>query len=261
MCKVCDAFVLAETRTPFVMCPYCAKKVSVEESSEKFDEFISLPANTSVTIAKCLELESAEGVVLPILILGELIDKFPKNEELAFLFVRMMDYDRIAVKNYLTNFKGVRKKQPFAKEFLSEALTVRNMEYVNMFEEYVENKIEGRKKRKYLEIMQELKTAYVGSAYGDASLGLLYTFFVIAILINLGLTVFFILSNFHLVVYTLLALAVLAIEITLLFLHNRIYGNRLEISETERLLMVAFMSTIVIVVGGVFVGALANNWF
>jgi len=44
-----------------------------------------------------------------------------------------------------------------------------------------------------------------------------------------------------------------------MYFHAKKYGNRLTISNTERALMVIFMCTLVVTVGGVFLGALIKR--
>ena len=59
-------------------------------------------------------------------------------------------------------------------------------------------------------------------------------------------------------VFALIAIAVLFAEIVVVYLHNKNYGDRIEISEFERALMVIYMCTIVVASGGVFLGALVT---
>ncbi|MBO4726126.1 MAG: hypothetical protein J5598_00805, partial [Clostridia bacterium] len=62
--------------------------------------------------------------------------------------------------------------------------------------------------------------------------------------------------GFYFIVNILLGMAVVSAEILLIFIHHRIYGNRLKISQTERLLMVIFMSSMVFAVGSVVMGSI-----
>jgi len=244
-----------ETKTPFVVCPLCAKKIGIGESREKLDEYVSKPSNVSEAIAKCFDLNTEGEKGLAILILAQIMDKHPKNEEAAFMYVRLTRYDRIAVKQYLQTFKGDKKIQGFAREFLIMAMTVRNMEYANMFEEYIKNKVSPSGQKKYLGQLREQREVYVGSSHKNHALGFLFTVYVVGAIINLALIPLFILWEAHFLVYAGIAAGALVAEIGFLFFHNKKYGNRLDIGKIERLLMVIFMSSMVVAVGSVFLGA------
>ena len=83
---------------------------------------------------------------------------------------------------------------------------------------------------------------------------LMYIFYAIGTLANIGLAVMFILLSLHIGFYVLIAMGVFAIELVSLFIHHRTYGNRLNMESLERIFMVVFLSSIVIAVGGIVIG-------
>jgi hypothetical protein len=62
--------------------------------------------------------------------------------------------------------------------------------------------------------------------------------------------------DFYYIINIILGLVVVSAEILLIFVHHKIYGNRLSISQTERLLMVIFMCSMVFAVGSVVMGSI-----
>ena len=54
----------------------------------------------------------------------------------------------------------------------------------------------------------------------------------------------------------MLSVAVVSAEVLLIFVHHKIYDNRLNVSQTERLWMVIFMSSMVLAVGAVVMGSI-----
>jgi len=257
-CPKCNSIILVQKSEAFVRCPGCAKNISVEDAWKNLDDFCSVPANTGAMIEKCIILEKKYGSEVSMPILGLLHEKYPDNEEILYLFVKSSNFEPIIVKDYLTKFKDNKKQVSFAEDFLTKALTVRNMEYVSMFEDYIDSKLRPARKERFRDLIRELKASYVKSSTGANALTLLYVFYVIGAAINISMVLLFLFTDWQLFVYVLIAAGLLGLEISLLYLHNRKFGNRLTTSDRERLFMVAYMATIVLSIGGVFIGGLVS---
>ena len=257
ICSKCDELIICDKRDAFSQCPLCEKTISAHESIQSLRDYCAIPANTNDVIERCLRIEQVYGPELPLSILSILAESFPFNEHVAFLIVRMTNYDQQIVKNYLTRFKNHKKKAPFAEEFLEKAMVVRNMEFANLFEEYIE-RLPSYKQDRYVKLMRELYQSYIKVATSSPALSFLYGFYVIGGLLNFGMMLWFILDNMPLWMHAIIAAGVLGLQICFLFVHNRRFGNRVKISDRERLIMVIYMSSIVIAIGGVFLGTFIN---
>ena len=257
-CPKCEKLLLCELSDVFVQCPHCEKNISVEESVELLQQICSNPALTSEILARCLEIERRHGPQLPLLVLSVVEEAFPLNEEVAFIILKISGFQSVLVRSYLSRFKNSKKKHPFAEDFLQEALTVRNMEFSPLFEEYIRAKLPPKRQQRYFELMRELRETYSKTSEGGRALTLLYIFYISAATLNLAMVVTFILVSWPLYVYAIIALFVLSVQISLLFLHNRAFGNRLKIADLEHLLMVIYMSSIAVAIGGTFLGRIIN---
>jgi len=254
-CPKCDSIILAPNGEAFIRCPGCQKNISAEDALKILDDHCSIPSNTTEMIEKSLILEKKFGPEIAIPILALLHEKFPENEEILFLIVKMSDFQTQLVREYLTKFKDVPKKVSFAEDFLTNSLTVRNMEFVGMFEDYIKNKLRPHRQERFILLIRELKTSYTKSSNSTGALTLLFVFYVLSSVVNFAAVIFFMLSDLHLLWYAMIAFCVLGLEMMLLFLHNRAFGNRIKIGDRERILMIIYMSSIVILIGGVFIGA------
>jgi len=170
--------------------------------------------------------------------------------------VRMSDYDSQVVRAYLSRFKNAKKQHPFTEDFLTQALTVRNMEFVGLFEEYIGTKLGPKRRQRYIDLIRELRERYAKSSNSDIAITLLYAFYIGFGVLNIGLIFAFLFVAIPLWGTALIGLAFLGIQIGLLFGHNRMFGNRLTTTSTERLLMVIYMSSMIVAIGGVFIGGL-----
>lgn len=244
----------------FVTCPKCGESISGEEGTKKLRDWVADPANTTDVIAKCLELEERFGSEIPMAILLMVEDAFPLNEKIAFLNLKFNNYQKAHVKNHLTRFAKIKAKGylPWAEEFLNSAMTVRNMEYSDLFEDYINNKVISKRKDKLIEMMRGMRASYTKTSTSNPALGFLYTFYVSGAVLNLGLVILYLFLNMPIFIFVLITATILAVELFILFLHNRIFGNRMEISDNERLLMVIYMSSIAVAIGGTFIGAFVN---
>jgi len=253
-CPKCNSIILAPEQEAFVRCPGCVKNISTEDAIANLNDYCSVPANTMTMIEKCLVLEKKYGAEVSLPILGLLHEKYPQNEEILYLIVKMNEFQPYYVKEYLSSFKDVKKKVPFAEDFLTESMTVRNMEFAPMFEDYIENKLKPHRKSRYTELMRQLKESYTKRATGPSAITLLFMFYAVGAAMNLMGLIFFLFSDLPLFVYALVCLAILVTEMSLLFWHNRIFGNRIKSGDRERIFMMVYMSSIILLIGGVFIG-------
>jgi len=72
--------------------------------------------------------------------------------------------------------------------------------------------------------------------------------------INVALAVFFIVGNLRFLFDLLIIIAAFGVEITVLFLHNRMFGNRLGMSRREMTFLSIFLSSIAVAIAGIFIG-------
>ncbi|MCL2851316.1 MAG: hypothetical protein FWE01_03055 [Firmicutes bacterium] len=245
-------------KDPFVVCPLCEKNTSALEAIEGLDKICSDSSHTSEIIAKCIKMEARYGPEVPASVLSLVEKNFPMHEEVVYLVVKMNKYETLYVKSYLSRFANIKKKASFAEEFLTKTLTVRNMEYIELFETYIKSKLRPHRQKEYIELMRELKKSYVKVSSSPMVLWLLYALYLGGGAINVGMVAWFIIASLPLWAMALIATASIIGQVGLLYLHNRIFGNRYSMNTTEKLYMVIYLSTIVIATGGVFLGWLVR---
>ena len=258
VCPKCESLILVGTKDVFAICPECEKPISVEESHNKLQEICSRPSNVNNIIANCIRIEKEHGPELPMSVLGRLGWNFPENEEIAFLMVKMGGYKSSDVHSYLQRFAGIKNKPPYAEDLLERGMVVRSMEYAQLFKDYIENKLPKDRRPKYVELLKQMKESYTKTATTAPALGSLYVFYVAAFIINIGATILYMFLRWRMWAYALVTLGIICIQALFMWGHNRIFGNRLKISDTERLLMTLFMASVIIVIGGIFFGAIIN---
>ena len=261
VCPKCDHLILCQEGAVFVNCPSCSKNISSDRAVTLMRELCAKPDNVKQVIAEAVKLERQHGPELPLAILSILGENFPMNEDVAYLILRMSNYPPQMVCDYLTRFKSNKRKYypPFAEEFLTSTLTFRNMKFVEHFEEYVAKRLPQMRQDRYNELIAELKKQYTGASTSHTALILLYTHYIGCALVNITLTMLYIfLWSWPLFAFALLTLGVLGAQIGLLFAHNRIFGNRLASNKSERIAMIVFTCSIVLVIGGTFLGMFVN---
>ena len=260
LCPKCEKLILVSKKDVFVTCPLCRENISGDEGYTKLKDWIGDPKNVNDVIALCLELEDNYGpeVSTAILVLAEA--SFPLNEQIAWLNLKFQDYEPMHIKNHLSRFAKIKAKkyQPWAEEFLQNAMVVKNMEFADMFGHYIDNKILTKRKNEYKEMLAQMRAAYTKTSTGNPALFTLYAFYSISSLVNVGMMVWFLFMRFPIWAYPLIAIGVMAVQLFIFFLHNRIFGNRENMSDRERMFMVTYMSSIAIAIGGVFLGIFIN---
>jgi len=207
-------------------------------------------------IAHCLRLEEKFGPQLPLHILTAVSRHFPANEDVAYLVVKFAGYSFVSVRQYLISFAKQKSKPAFAETFLEKTLTFKNMGLVDLFEEFIRNKLDGRTRTRWAEKLAEMRAEYKPSGIENRAVGLMYAFYTVFAVLNLGLTALFIFIKWDFLLSIVVGVGALFVQAFILYLHNKKYGARMELSERERLFMVVLMCTMVILAGGAFCGAL-----
>jgi len=256
LCPKCEELILVSQRDIFVVCPKCEENISGEEGKTKLKDWVGDPKNVTEVIAMCIDLEDKFGpsVSTAILVIAEAA--FPLNEQIAYLNLKYQDFTPTHVRNHLNRFAKIKTKKylPWAEEFLSNTLTVRNMEHSALFEEYITNKVLSKMKDRYIEMLRHMKASYTKTATGSPAIITLYGFYSIFSAVNIGMMISFLFLSLWFVAFILIGMGIMAIQLFIFFLHNRIFGNRTDVSDKERLFMVVYMSSIAIAIGGVFLG-------
>lgn len=258
LCNKCGFLILVDERTPFAECPQCKKAVVVEDAVAELEEFCKIPANTNDIILRCLEIEAQYGPELPRAVLAIIAYNFPTNEEIVFLIVRFSDYKPQLVQNYLSRFSKDKKQVPWANEFLNKALTVRNMEYADLFQTYIDNKVKKTHRARYIELLRTLKESYTKISNSSSAIALLHIFFAVFATINFSLLFVLLFTAMAFWANVLIVFGVLCLQISIMFLHNKIFGTRVKISQRERVFLTVYMSSLVVAIGAAFLGSLFN---
>lgn len=268
ICPKCKEYLLLKSNVPFLVCPLCGQSISSTEAKTGLQHKCQDQDNINDLIADCIALEIQYGPELPFMILSELLANFPYLESPAYLLTKMTGYEVGAVRSYLRTFAGTKSDPsnvPWAEEFLDNCLDYRNMEFADLFVAYIQNKIRPDKQDKYRRKLQKLRKEYTFKASNPDSTKWLYVLYIVSAVVNVLLFPGFmllsgVLSQFaplHVVVNMAIATSTVCLEILLLFIHNKIYGNRLGMSDRERILMAIFMSSLIFVVGA---GVMGSIW-
>lgn len=267
ICPKCKEYLLLKRNVPFLVCPMCGQSISSGEAMGLLRNKCKDADSINDLIADCIALEMQYGPDLPFMILGEITENFPKMESPAYLITKMTGYEVAAVRLYLQTFASVKSEPgnvPWAEEFLDNCLNYRNMEFADLFLAYIENKIRPDKQAFYRDKVVQLRKEYTFKASNPRSTKWLLALYGGASVLNVLLfPVFMLLSGvlsplitMYYAVNLSIAIFVVCAEVGLLFLHNKIYGNRLGMSDKERLWMVIFLASMVFVLGAAVMGSI-----
>jgi len=254
ICPNCNEHLLLKQGLAFLVCPLCAKNITAREAQADLERVYTDPAKLNDNIAKIIKLEKKYGPQLPYQILLVVKSKFPHNEEVAFLALKMSDFNRLLLKEYLSNFARFKKAVSFANEVLEHGMTPRNYELLPLFEQYIDNKTKGANHTRWIERLREMNASVEANPPRDTAHLLIYSFYIGSVVINIALAVLFAVLSLSFYIYIVIALVALCAEMVVLYSHARKYANRLTIPDGERALMVIFMCSIVVLAGGVFLG-------
>jgi len=266
-CPKCHEYLLLKQNTPFLVCPKCGETISAQAANAIVESRCADPDQINAVIAECVALELKYGPDLPFMLLSKIVSNFPHLESPAYLLVKLSGFEPGLVYDYLKTFAGTKSDPmnvPWAEGFLDNCLDYSMIDAADLFRSYVYNKIRKEKQAHYLNLIDELVKEYTSKGDSPKATKWLMALYAVGSVVNVALMpIIMILSgwlsqffNMYFIVNILLALVVLSLEILLLFWHHKIYGNRLQISQTERLMMVIYMSSMVFAVGAVVMGSI-----
>jgi hypothetical protein len=259
ICPKCGEYILLKDNIPFLVCPVCSGTVSNNEAANVLNKKCNDKDNVSEVIADCIALEVRYGQELPFMVLATLCDNFPRMEQPAYLLTKLSGYDFPAVRMYLEKFSGIKSEPhnvPWAEEFLNSCISYQNMEFADRFMAYAENKLAPDKKQKYIDKIEALRKQYTAKAADPKSTRLLLMLYIMSAIANVVLLPLFIFTEMIFVINIVIAMTLISAEIGLLFWHNKAFGNRLGMTERERLYMVIFMCSLFFALGAGVIGSI-----
>lgn len=267
ICPKCHEYLLLKTKTPFLICPKCGETISAQAANALVEKRCADATQVDALIAESVALEIRYGSELPFMLISKIAANFPHLERPSYLLVRMSGYQVGFVYEYLKTFAGTKSDPgnvPWAESFLDNVLDYQVIEYADLFRSYVRNKIRPEKQKEYFDLIDKLEKEYSNQSMDPRSTKFLMMIYVIGSVLNcLLLPVMMFLSgwlsqlfHWYYAINILLAAASISGEILFLVWHHKVWGNRLKISQKERLWMVIFMSSMVFAVGAVVVGSI-----
>ena len=256
MCPNCSNIVAVMKQVLIVECEACGQSYPLRQGISTLESACTAPGSVDDIIALCLQLEEEVDILVPLGIMAVLKQPHPYNEQVAFIYTRMGGYAPQDIKGYLETFAAISGEKPWALEFLERAMQPRNMHHFSLFKVFIDNKIPPNKQKECharLNFFKDEYTSGVGEGDGVPSM---YVFYTIGALINIGLFVLFVAVDMRLIFNTLIAMGAFTAEIGFLFVHNKMYGNRLNMNRRELMFLCIFLSSIAVAVAGVLIGAL-----
>ena len=266
-CPKCHEYLLLKQKTPFLVCPKCGKTISAQAANAVVEKRCANAEQIDAVVAECVALEMTYGPELPYMLLSKIVNNFPNLEKPAYLMVKLSGYESGTVYEYLKHFANTKSDPnnvPWAESFLDNCLDYQTVDAADLFRSYVHNKIRKEKQSHYLDMIDQLVKEYTSKSNQPDSTKWLMMLYMISSVVNIILLpIMMMLSgwlapifDFYYGINIILSITVVSVEVLLVFLHHKIYGNRLSISRTERLWMVIFMSTMVFAVGSVVMGSI-----
>ena len=266
-CPKCHEYLLLKNKTPFLVCPKCGETISAQAANAIVEKRCADADQINAVIAECVALEIKYGPELPFMLLSKVVSNFPHLESPAYLLVKLTDFQVGFVYDYLKTFANTKSESvnvPWAESFLDSALDYSTIEYADLFRSYVRNKVHPDRQKKYLDLIDDMVKEYTNESMDPRSTKQLMAIYITSTIVNVLLfPIMMILSGwlsqyfgFYFIVNILLALAVLSLEILFMMLHHKKWGNRLNISQKERLWMLIFMSSMIFAVGAVVMGSI-----
>ena len=266
-CPKCHEYLLLKQKTPFLVCPKCGETISAQAANAIVEGRCADADQVNAIIAECVALEMRYGPDLPFMLLSKIVNNFPHLEKPAYLLIKLAGYDTGLVYDYLKTFAETKSDPinvPWAESFLDNCLDYQMIDAADLFRSYVRNKIRKEKQSHYLNLIDQLVKEYTVKSDKPHATKWLMTLYLVSSVINVALfPIMMFLSGWlsqvfdlYFAVNIVLALAVVSVEVLLIFVHHKICGNRLNISQTERILMVIFLASMVFAVGSVVMGSI-----
>ena len=266
-CPKCHEYLLLKPNTPFLVCPKCGEAISAQAANAIVESRCADANQINAVIAECVALEMKYGPDLPYMLLAKIVNNFPHLEKPAYLLVKLSGFDAGLTYEYLKTFAGTKSDPanvPWAESFLDSCLDYTMIDAAELFRSYVRNKVRRERQEHYLNLIDQLVKEYAGKSNNPQAAKWLMTLYGVSSVINVALLPIMMMISgalspvfrMYFVVNILLSLATVSLEVLLIFVHHRIYGNRLNISQVERLFMVIFLSSMVFAVGSVVMGSI-----
>ncbi len=266
-CPKCHEYLLLKQNTPFLVCPKCGETISAQAANAIVENRCADPDQINSIIAECVALEMVYGPDLPYMLLAKIVNNFPLLEKPAYLLTKLSGYNAGLVYDYLKNFAETKSDPinvPWAESFLDNCLDYTMIDAADLFRSYVRNKVRKENQARYLDKIDQMVKEYTAKADNPNSTKWLLTLYSVSTALNVALFPIMMLISgwlspifgFYFIVNIALGLAVVSVEVLLMFIHHKVYGNRLNMSQTERLLMIIFLSSMAFAVGAVVMGSI-----
>ena len=266
-CPKCHEYLLLRQNTPFLVCPKCGETISAQAANAIVEKRCADAGQVDTIIAECVALEMKYGPDLPYMLLAKIVNNFPHLEKPTYLMVKLSNYDAGIVYDYLKTFAETKSDPvnvPWAESFLDACLTYQMVDAADLFRSYVRNKVRQERQAHYLDKIDQMVKEYTANGNNPQATKWLMTLYVVSSVINVALfPIMMMLSGWlspvtslYFGVNIVLGVLVVSLEVLLMFIHHKVYGNRLIISQPERLLMVIFLSSMVFAVGAVVMGSI-----
>lgn len=255
VCPNCLEAVSIPKKGLYFQCPNCKEQFPVSQAVSLLNTMCLDPTNADDILDMCLDLEESGEEELALGIIEILKDTQPQDEQLAFTFVRLSGYEPMTVKHYLESFAGAKGIKPFAEDFLESAMEPRNLASIGLLYKYIENKLPAARQKAFKERLEMIKSEYVGTNVAEG-VKFMYIYYIVCTVINLALIVVLFVVKLMLVFNILIGISMFCIELLILFFHNKIYGNRIGINVTERILLTIFLSSIPAAIAGIIIAGL-----
>ncbi|MDR0384148.1 MAG: hypothetical protein LBH47_02380 [Christensenellaceae bacterium] len=259
ICPDCKEYIWVKNNVPFLVCPLCGEKISLNDSINALEKKCNDASKVDEVVADCIALELKYGPQLPFSILCELCDNFPTRERPTYYLVRLSNYDRQVVYEYMKRFCEIKSEAgnvPWAEEFLKQVVVYRNMEFADKIEPYIRNKLPQDKQEVWLSKLEKLYKEYTDRSASPKSTSLLFAIYLASTVINVAILPLFLLTSIEILWTAALAIGIVLVEIGLMFWHNKVFGNRLSMTDRERLFMVIFLSSMFFAIGAGIVGGI-----
>jgi len=267
ICPKCHEYLLLKTKTPFLVCPKCGETISAQSANAIVERRCANIENVNSIVGECVALEIKYGPELPYMLLAKVVSNFPHLESPSYLLVKLSGFQVGLVYDYLKTFASI-KSDPanvaWAESFLDNTLDFKTIEYADLYRSYVRNKVRPERQQHYFDLIDQLVKDFTTKSSDPRSTKMLMSLYVIASILNFMLfPVMMFLSGWlsqvfslYYIVNILLAVVAVCVEMLLLVWHHKVFGNRLSMSQKERLWMVIFLSSMVFVVGAVVMGSI-----
>lgn len=262
ICTKCNEYILLKDNVPFLVCPVCGENIGFREATDSLNKRCTDKDAVHGVIADAIALELDYGAELPFRILTTVAENFPRMEEPAYLLVHLSGYDRNMVHVYLEQFSEIKSNPDnvsWAKGFLDTIINYANMEFADLINQYIENKLPQNKKEEYLNRVRMLREEYTAKAQNPRSTKLLFAIYITSSILNILILPLLMLTPLGIILTFLIAMLLVAAEMGFMFWHNMAWGNRLGVDGKEKLFMVIFLCSMFFALGsGIIAGA---PWF